>query len=179
MGFMQWFLNNNAAKSSPDKIISSLKINKNMKIADLGSGGGYFTFAFSKKAEKVFAVDVDLNLLKSVREKAKKNRLDNVLTVRAAHDGFKLPEKVDLIFTRNAYHHFENRVDYFKKIKQNLKAGGRIAIIDYRKGSKFSFLTIFKHYSNLSIITKEMKEAGYKEDERFDFLKNQSFTIFK
>jgi protein-L-isoaspartate O-methyltransferase len=50
-----------SAKSKPAEIIASLNIREGDIIADIGSGGGYFTLAFAGKAgktDRVYAVDV-------------------------------------------------------------------------------------------------------------------------
>ncbi len=50
-----------SAKSKPAQIIASLNIREGEIIADIGSGGGYFTLTLAGKAGKtgrVYAVDV-------------------------------------------------------------------------------------------------------------------------
>ncbi len=50
-----------SAKSKPAEIIAGLNIREGDIIADIGSGGGYFTLAFAGKAGKtgrIYAVDV-------------------------------------------------------------------------------------------------------------------------
>ena len=46
----------------PDKVITTLQIPPGAEIADLGAGGGYFTFHLAKAVGpngKVYAVDID------------------------------------------------------------------------------------------------------------------------
>ena len=66
----------------------------------------------------------------------------------------------------------------FKKLKTALKPDGRIAIVEYRKATGFSFHKIFGHYVPKEIIIKEMEESGYQLEKDWDFLPEQSFTIF-
>ena len=76
-------------------------------IADVGSGGGYYTLEFAEKAGrdgKVFAVDTNENLLQCINAKLKKRQLQNVATLTAGKDGFRLGEGCcDLIFMRNVF----------------------------------------------------------------------------
>jgi precorrin-6B methylase 2 len=53
-----------STESMPDKVIINLDIHKGDIIGDIGTGGGYFTFEFSKvvgKNGKVYAVDTKSN----------------------------------------------------------------------------------------------------------------------
>ena len=66
-GFRLNMLNREAAspKNKPAEIIERLNINNGDIIGDIGTGGGYFTFEFSKEAGekgKVFAIDTNHNL---------------------------------------------------------------------------------------------------------------------
>ena len=50
-----------SARSKPEEVIESLQIREGQIIADIGSGGGFFTLALSQKTGKtgrVYAVDV-------------------------------------------------------------------------------------------------------------------------
>jgi hypothetical protein len=63
-------------------------------------------------------------------------------------------------------------------LKNTLKTSGRVAIIEYRSGRRFSFHRLFGHYVAKEKIVDEMKEAGYKLEKEEDFLPEQSFTLF-
>ena len=90
-----------------------------------------------------------------------------------------LSESVDLVFMRNVCHHIPNRVEYFRKLENSLKPDGRVAIIEYKRGGGlFSFRRMFGHYVPKEIIVEEMNKARYQLEKAFDFLPEQSFTIF-
>lgn len=170
-------------KNRPNEILEALALRQGQKIADIGSGGGYFTLQFAEvvgKDGRVFAVDTNPKFLEYIKNGAKEKGLENVETVLSTEDAPNLPEKrIDLIFMRNVYHHLTNRAEYLKKLRNALKPNGRIAIIDYRSsGGHFSFHRKFGHYVPKEIITAEMREAGYQLDRDLDFLPEQSFMIF-
>lgn len=120
-----------------------------------------------------------VHLLRQAPQADRKKGLDNVETVLVTEDSLTLPEKsLDLVFMRNVTHHIPNRAEYFGKLKALLKPEGRIAIIEYRRGGRFSFRRMFGHYVPREIIIEEMSEAGYRLEEDLDFLSEQSFTIF-
>lgn len=118
----------------PDQIMKALKLKEGQNIADIGSGGGYFSIRFAQsigRSGKVFAVDTDPDLLESVEESAAERGIGNIETVLVEDRIPGLPEGIiDLIFIRNVTHHIENRAEYFKQIKPSLSEDGRIAIIE-------------------------------------------------
>jgi ubiquinone/menaquinone biosynthesis C-methylase UbiE len=169
-------------KNRPDEILEALALQQGQKAADIGAGGGYFSIRFAEAVRRdgrVFAVDTNPKFLEFIKNNARKKGLDNVETVLTAEDNPNLPEKsIDLIFMRNVCHHLPNRVEYFKRLRGALKPRGRIAIIEYRAGGRFSFHRKFGHYVPKEIIIEEMKDAGYLLEKDLDFLPEQSFMIF-
>ncbi len=175
-------LNKRAAahESKPAEILKELNIHNEDIIGDIGAGGGYFTLEFSKKVGtkgKVYAIDTNQKSLDFI-DKSKKERINNIKTVLANENGLFLPEKVDMLFLRNVFHHLPEPVDYFKNIKQFLKPDGKLAIIDYNKKG-FSFIGISGHYVPEEVLIDKLEKAGFYPSEKFDFLINQSFIIFK
>lgn len=168
-------------KNKPDQILKTLALQHGQKVADIGAGGGYFSLRFAEAVGKqghVFAVDIDSGKIEFIKKSAEEKGLENVEVLVTAREGFTLPEKIELVFMRNVYHHIPNRVEYFAKLREMLKPNGRVAIVEYKGGGGFSFHRIFGHYVNPGTIVKEMIEAGYLVAESADFLSEQSFTIF-
>ncbi len=176
-------LNREAASpgNKPDSIVKNLEIYDGDIIGDIGTGGGYFTFEFSKKVGKngkVYAIDTNQKSLDFIKDKSIKREINNIKTVPANENGLYLPEKVDLFFLRNVFHHLSKQEEYFKNVKQFLKDDGKIAIIDYKKKG-FSFTGIFGHYTPEGVLISKMENAGFSVFQKFDFLPEQSFIIFK
>jgi len=163
----------------PDEVLAALGLRTGDRVADLGSGGGYFTFRLAQAVGpkgKVYAVDVDSSLLDDLAERAKEQGTGNVEKVLAKYDDPMLPNLgVDLIFSSNVYHHLEDRVKYFAKAAKYLRPGGRIAIIDFRDAG---FAGVIGHATPVELIKKEMGEAGYRLEREYDFLEKQSFLVF-
>jgi len=164
----------------PDEVLRALGVRRGDRIADLGSGGGYFTFRLGKvtgPTGKVYAVDVDKGMNDYVANRARQERRSNIEVILAKPDDPLLPESgVDIIFTTNTYHHLENRPAYFANASKYLRAKGRIAIIDFSGKQWFEFFG--GHYTPAEVIKREMKEAGYVLQKEFDFLPKQYFLIF-
>ncbi len=172
-----------AKRSKADEILKTLNIQPGQTIADIGSGGGFFTFLFSHLVGDigtVYAIDTNEDFLEYINRQATENGLTHIKTVLATEESIPIPQNsVDLVFVRNVYHHLQNRVHYFTQVKQLLTASARVSIIEYsRHGSIFSFHRRCGHNVPQEIIVEEMKNAGYKVASSFDFLPVQSFTIF-
>jgi arsenite methyltransferase len=158
----------------PERVIKALKLESGMQVADLGSGTGYFTFRLAEavgSSGMIYAVDIDEEMNDIVDKQAVAKQMDNVKTILAVGHDPLIPEKVDLIFSVNAYHHLKNRADYFKNAARYLKPGGRVAIIDFREGA-------FRHFTKLRTMLEEFKAAGYALDKTHGILPRQNFLVF-
>jgi len=171
-------------QSKADVILSTLNIQPGQTIADLGSGGGFFTFLFSQlvgEKGKVYAIDTNKDFLEFINKQAAKQGLTNITIVLATEEVIPLPSHcIDLLFVRSVYHHLQNRTSYFSEAKKLFTSQGRIAIIEFsQQGSKFSFHRRCGHNVPKEIIIEEMSTAGFQVSASFDFLPVQSFTIFR
>ena len=168
-------------RNKPNQIIETIGLRSGQVVADIGSGGGYFTLRFAEivgKEGRVYAVDTDEKLSEFVKNTARQKGLNNVITV-LAKSKLELPkESLDLAFMRNVTHHISDRVSYFRELKKFLKPYGKVVIIEYRKGKPFTFRGIFGHYVSKETIVREMEEAGYTFEREFDFLPEQHLTIY-
>ena len=164
----------------PDKVIAALNLHPGAVVADLGSGGGYFTFKLARAVApsgKVYAVDVDKDMIELIAKRLKEESGNNVETILATATDPLLPQTgVDLIFTVNTYHHIANRLAYFANVRKYLRPGGRIAIIDLDRRAWLEGL--LGHYTPSETIKREMEQAGYALQQQLDFLDRQSFLIF-
>lgn len=164
----------------PQKVIAALKIQPGASVADLGAGGGYFTFRLAEAvgpSGKVYAVDVDRDMVDLIAERATKEGRSNIEVILVKPEDPSLPKGgVDLIFTSNTYHHIEDRVAYFTNLRKYLRPDGRVAIIEFdRRGWLEGLL---RHYTPSEFIKREMEQAGYSLQQELDFLDRQSFLIF-
>ena len=170
-------------KYKSNEVIDTLKIKNGFKIADIGSGGGYFTFKFAEKVGiegHVYAIDTNLDFLKYIESQSIINKLKNITTIHIEDGMPKLPnQKLDYIFLRNVYHHLPNRIKYLQELGIRLKDTGKIIIIEHNGSGFFNFNKIFGHFVKPEIIINEMEKAGYIVDNQYYFIRQQSFTMFK
>ena len=167
------------AWQKPHEVISALAPKPDAVIADIGSGTGYFSMRFAHMVPKgrVYGVDTEPDMVKYLAERAKREGLSNVTSVQASPGDPRLPEKADLILLVDVFHHIENRERYFGRLRDSLKPGGRIAVIDFRMDSpegppKAARVAPTK-------VKSELNQAGYVLDREHGFLPNQYFLVFR
>jgi 2-polyprenyl-3-methyl-5-hydroxy-6-metoxy-1,4-benzoquinol methylase len=146
----------------PDEVIASLGPLDGKTVADIGAGSGYFTFPLAKKAAKVIAIDIDQRFLDYIEQKKRTQKVGaNVETRITAPDspGLK-PGEADVVLIVDTYHHIENRIDYFKKLKKDLAKGGVLVIVDYKKENTPPGPPVELRIAQEQVET-ELKSAGF------------------
>ena len=116
-------------------MIALLGIGPGDRVADLGAGGGYFTFRLAEavgESGRVYAVDVDDDMVDYLTQQARERGAANVAVVRGEFEDPKLPDgEIDLLFTCNTYHHIADRSAYFRRVLVDLAPSGRVAIVEF------------------------------------------------
>ena len=162
------------AWQKPDEVVKALNLKSKDVVADLGAGSGYFARRFAHYAGKVYAVDIDKDLLAITH----KNAPANVITVLAAPDDPRLPDKsVDLIFICDVLHHIENRAAYYPNLVRALKPGGRIVVIDFYKKALPVGPPPSMKLSEEEVVA-ELRDAGFALTNRLDILPYQYYLFF-
>ncbi|HXQ24582.1 MAG TPA: methyltransferase [Candidatus Acidoferrales bacterium] len=164
----------------PVEVIAALHIRPGACIAEIGCGGGYFAFHLASAAGpqgKVYAVDVDPDLVDDIAARVRRRRVDNIETILAAAAEPHLPAAaIDLVFTSNAYHHLSDRAAYFRRVRSSLTPNGHVAIIDSNGTGWFNKL--FGHWTPRAVIENEMHAAGYRLERAPAIVPRQHFLIF-
>lgn len=163
----------------PDRVLAALDLQPGHKVADIGAGTGYFTVRLARAPgiATVFAVDIEPSMVEYVRKRAAKEGLGNVVVVQAGADRSNLPEAVDLVLIVDTFHHIPNRVAYFSELKKSLKPAGRLAIIDFRKGTPGGPPDEFRFTPEQ--ISAELTAAGFALQAQHDFLPRQIFLVYR
>ena len=163
----------------PHEVIQALALKPDAVVADIGAGTGYFAVRFARMlpGAKVYATDIEPEMVRHLAQRAKREQLANLFAVQSAPDDPKLPEKVDLALLVDVYHHIDNRSRYFSRLKGALTPQGRVAIIDFTLDSDIgppprARVTPEK-------VKAELLAAGYAVAEEHESLPNQYFLVFR
>lgn len=169
------------AFSQPEKVIAALAIEPGARVADLGAGDGYFVAPLAEAvgpAGRVYAVEVDAGALRELRARAAGDA--RVEVVEGALDDPRLPDgAIDLVFLSSVYHHVEDRVAYFARLRADLAPGARVAIVEPRASwASWWLLLPPGHGVAVPAMRAEMAQAGYRPVASHDFLPAHSFEVF-
>ncbi|MBJ7533995.1 methyltransferase domain-containing protein [Rhodomicrobium vannielii ATCC 17100] len=167
------------AWQKPDEVVSALGLKGTESVADIGAGTGYFATRIAQRVPegKVFAADVEPDMVRYLGERAKAEKLTNIVPVQAGQASDNLPEPVDVVLLVNTYHHIGNRETYFAALASKLKPDGRLVIVDFKPDSPDGPPREHRVASEKAIA--EMKAAGYALAETHDFLPRQYFLVFR
>lgn len=167
------------AWQKPRQVVERLDIEPGARVADLGAGGGYFTWYLAEAVGpqgKVYAVEIDETALAIIEKEMKSRGVTNVVPTRAEPDDARIPEPVDLVFSCDTYHHMEDRIAYFRSLARYLKRDGKVAILDFHAEGFFSGL--LGHGTTKEEVRREMEAAGYRLAADYDLVDRQHFQIF-
>ncbi len=148
-------------------ILENLPGTKNFKVMDIGAGTGILDIMLAPYVKEIVAFDLSEGMLNVFKEKIEKNNINNIRIYK--HDilseGF--PEKdFDLIITSMTFHHLDDPIEVLKKLKEYLKTGGYIAVIDLYKedGTFHSDNTDVKHFGfDEKDVENWLKETGLEK----------------
>jgi ubiquinone/menaquinone biosynthesis C-methylase UbiE len=124
-------------EEAPDVALNVLKIAKGSAVADIGAGSGYITERLAARVGstgRVYANDVQPQMLQMLARRLARKTITNVTLVQGEIDDPKLPgESVDLEIMVDVYHEFSRPQAMLRRLREALKPGGRMVLLEYRK----------------------------------------------
>lgn len=148
----------------PDEVMHLIGNVHNKKVLDIGAGTGYFSFRLADKGANVIAADVDKAFIDIIEEKKKRLKIsDTALVSRLVP--FDSPmlsvNEIDIALIVDTYHHINNRIAYFKKVNQGLKAGGKLVVLDYKVDPAVQDGPPLSIRLNEKTVKEELEKAGF------------------
>lgn len=169
------------AEEQPSKIINAIDLKPNDVVADIGAGTGYLSFRIAPLIPKgkVFAVDIQPEMLDIIKSLKKKKNISNVEPILATVSNPNLPpESVDLAIMVDAYHEFEYPLEVMQGIVSALKPGGRVILVEYRGENPFVMIKAL-HKMTQKQAKKEMQAVGLLWRETKNLLPQQHLMVFE
>ncbi|MEO0011649.1 MAG: hypothetical protein RLZZ535_38 [Cyanobacteriota bacterium] len=178
---IMWLERESRAESEkPDLTVQNLNLKPDDVVADIGAGSGYFSFRMAQQVPegKVYAVDIQPEMLEAIALLKKDQQITNVETVLGQENNPNLPsESIDLALMVDAYHEFAYPREMMEAIVQALKPGGRVVLLEYRKENPMIMIKSL-HKMTQKQVKKELQAVGLKWQETKEFLPEQHFLVF-
>ena len=145
---------------------------KNLKILDIGCGGGILSEPLARLGAKVTGVDENEKAIKVAINHAKKNKL-NIKYKKINFNQINLNEKFDVILCMEVLEHVENVEMLISKVNKLLKPKGKFIGSTINKTINSYLLAIFMAENILEIVPKETH--SWKKFIKPNFLKKIIF----
>jgi SAM-dependent methyltransferase len=124
-----------AAEERPDWLVEDLHLAPTMSVADIGAGSGYLTRLLSPRVPggRVYAVDVQPEMVGLLKALAEQPEFANIVPVQGAADDVHLPAgSIDLAVMVDVYHELEYPAEVMASVLKALKPNGRVLFVEYR-----------------------------------------------
>lgn len=121
-------------KLDPLAVFSFIGINAYEVVADVGCGPGYFTLPLAKSLSsgKVYALDIDDDMLAACRQRVEQARLSNVEVLKCEDYWFPLEKgKVDGVLLSLVLHHSDDHVRFLREVRELLRSGGWCGVVEW------------------------------------------------
>lgn len=163
------------------KMLAALGVKPGMAVCDLGCGNGFYTLQLAEmvgEEGKVFAVDIQPEMLSLMEKRAKPGELDNVKLVLGTLVDPDLPKSsCDIILLVDVYHEFSHPVHMLSKIREALKPEGRVVLVEFRLEDPEVPIKLL-HKMSKEQMNREMKANGFKLAKEYDDLPWQHMMFY-
>lgn len=161
----------NEFASDAARLVTALKLHDGQTVADIGAGRGQLTVALARvvgPSGRVYATELDSDRLRDIRQATDSAGLGNVSVIEAHAARTNLPERCcDALVLRRVYHHFDNPQVMNASMRQSLKTGGLLAVIDFAPDSAESpdpgnRDSGDQHGVTSATVVRELRQAGFE-----------------
>ena len=145
----------------------------------VGSGTGYFAVRLARAVPegRVYGADLEPQMVRHLQVRAAADGLSNLKVLQVTREGPGLPEPVDLVLLVKVQGLIVSPGDYFRRLRQSLKPGGRVAIIAARPEAPVGSPKQMRAPADQ--VKRDMARQGYGVVAEHDFLPHQYFLVFQ
>ena len=168
-------------EEEPRKLMNSLQLKPKQQVCDFGCGNGYYTLQLAQQVGprgKVFAVDIQQEMLTLLEQRARPRGLHNIEPILATLRDPKLPQRrLDLVLMVDVYHELSEPSLILQAIHASLNETGRIAIVEFREEDPEVPIRPLHKMSQAQVM-KEIGANRFKLVGQFDQLPWQHVLFF-
>ena len=168
-------------EENPDLAMRLMRVERGSTVADIGAGSGYYTMRLARAVRetgRVYAVDIQQGMLDILQKTVARERLTNVVPVLGATGDPKLPANaLDLVLMVDVYHEFQQPQAMLQRVKEALKPGGRLVLLEYRAEDP-DVPILPEHKMTKAQVKLEVEHEGFRQQRVYDDLPWQHLIIF-
>lgn len=162
--------------------VRALEVAPGEVVADVGAGTGYYTIRLADRVGpkgRVFATDIQPEMLDMLRARVQRAGLTNVELVRGLPDDPKLPANTfDMILMVDVYHELSQPQVMLQRLKAALKPTGRLVLLEFRKEDPQVPIRL-EHKMTVAEARAELEAEGYVFDKVLNDLPWQHILVFR
>lgn len=163
------------------QLLKNLAVQPGMSIADIGAGSGYHSTVLSKMVGngKVYAVDVEREMIAYLNERIKREGKKNIIPVLSTEKTVSLPvNSMDMMLLVDVYHEFAFPYEMALSMLKALKPGGKLVLVEFRAEDPNVPIKAIHKMSQQQAV-KEFKAAGFTFEKNISNLPWQHCLIFR
>lgn len=175
--------NREQVQKTPE-ILKALAFKAGERVADIGSGSGYFTIPVAQVVGPtgvVWALDIAPEMIAYLDFRIKALKIENIRIRKVLSDDPQLEsDSIDTVLMIDTLHYVKDRVAYAKKLKTGLAPNGRVVLIDYipKPISERPWGPPPEQQFSRQQMDEDMTAAGFKVLNTYDFLPEQYFVVY-
>ncbi|MGI4830388.1 MAG: methyltransferase domain-containing protein [Janthinobacterium lividum] len=151
-----------------DRVLDTLHLRAGSTVADIGAGGGWFSVRAARRVGptgRVYAEDINPRAVDSIRERADREHLPEIVPVLGTPDDPKLtPDSLDAAVMLRVYHEVAHPPLLLEDLHRALRQGGRFGVIDHPGNGA-------DHGINADVVRTEVEHHGFRFVGLYDFTK--------
>ncbi|HEX4695578.1 class I SAM-dependent methyltransferase [Sphingomonas sp.] len=141
------------------EVMAKAAIAKDMTVADIGAGEGYYTVRLASRVGKdgrVLAEDIVPEVRDALAQRVARDRLDNVSVRLGEPANPKLPDNsFDRILMVHMYHEIEQPYEFLWRMRPSLKPDGEVVVVDANRATQ-------NHGTPPRLLECEFAAVGYR-----------------
>jgi FkbM family methyltransferase len=152
-------------EENTSQLLKNLAVKPGMVIADIGAGSGYHSTLLSKMvgAGKVYAVDVEPEMIAYLNDRIKLEGIKNIIPVLSTEQSVSLPANaIDMMLLVDVYHEFSYPYEMALSMMNALKPGGKLVLVEFRSEDPMVPIKTIHKMSEAQAV-KELKAAGFNK----------------
>ena len=177
------------ATEEPERVIDALHLKAGMQVADVGAGVGYFSIRIARRlgamgtgadggAGRVFATDIDPDMLTDLRANAADAGVANVTPILCTDRDAKLPrDSLDVELLVDVYHELQHPAETLAQLRDALHPSGHLFLVEYRADDPSVGIKP-EHTMRVAQVKEEVESAGFHLARVDEFLKSQRIFDF-